>query len=149
MWNMPKDGFKQLYNLLPEPKPPFEDIWRLTGGNPRYLDRLYKSNWSAETVIDRIIRERNVKSLAAKWRNELMKVIKDPDYLWDKYPGTEDLIRELIETNLIVEVWDRKPYFWIDEPPPEKDLELGIGREYAWQTPIHREAVRRVLEQFS
>jgi hypothetical protein len=34
---------------------------------------------------------------------------------------------------------------WIDEPPPERDLELGIGRYIAWQTPIHREAVKRAM----
>jgi hypothetical protein len=35
---------------------------------------------------------------------------------------------------------------WIDEPPPEKGHELGIGKLAAWQTPLHREAVRKVLE---
>ena len=41
----------------------------------------------------------------------------------------------------------REPQFWIDEPPPERDPELGIGRHMAWQTPLHREAVRRALEE--
>ncbi len=31
MWNMPKDGLQQLYDKIPGPKPPFEEIWRLTG----------------------------------------------------------------------------------------------------------------------
>mgnify|MGYP001772883163 CR=1 FL=1 len=31
-------------------------------------------------------------------------------------------------------------------PPPEKSLELGIGKYVAWQTPLHREAIRKVLE---
>jgi hypothetical protein len=35
--------------------------------------------------------------------------------------------------------------FWIDEPPPDRDEELGIGRDVAWQTPLHREAVKRVI----
>ncbi|GAB6944937.1 hypothetical protein JCM14467A_17190 [Vulcanisaeta sp. JCM 14467] len=38
---------------------------------------------------------------------------------------------------------------WIDEPPPERDPELGIGRYVAWQTPLHREAVRKALEPAS
>ena len=42
----------------------------------------------------------------------------------------------------------RRPELWVDESPPEKDLELGVGRYVAWQTPIHREAVRKVLEVF-
>ena len=51
----------------------------------------------------------------------------------------------LIEKNLIARIWDRDPDAWIDEPPPERDPELGIGKYYAWQTPLHREAVRRIL----
>jgi hypothetical protein len=27
------------------------------------------------------------------------------------------------------------------------DLELGVGRHIAWQTPIHREAVKRAITQ--
>jgi hypothetical protein len=34
MWNMPREGFRLLYGKLPGPKPPFEDVWRWTGGNP-------------------------------------------------------------------------------------------------------------------
>ncbi len=50
----------------------------------------------------------------------------------------------LTEKNLIVRVWDRD-LNWVDTPPPERDVELEIGRHYAWQTPLHREAVRRAL----
>ena len=32
MWNMPKEGFKQLYDQIPGSKPSFEDAWKLTGG---------------------------------------------------------------------------------------------------------------------
>jgi len=144
---MSREGFKQLYNTLPGPKPPFEDVWSLTGGNPGYLGELYRSGWSVEVVVYGIIRERNLKHLAVKWKDTLAKVVEDPDYLWEKYPETEALIGDLIEANLVVEVWDRKPHFWIDTPPPEKDPVLGIGKEYAWQTPLHREAVRRALQQ--
>jgi len=34
MWNMPRGGFEQLYHLLPSPKPPFDEVWRWTGGIP-------------------------------------------------------------------------------------------------------------------
>jgi len=147
MWNMTEEGFRQLYEQLPEPKPQFEEAWRLAGGNPRYLGELYKHGWSAEAVIDEIARRKGVKQLAAKWGEVLAKVVEDLDYLWERYPKTEALINDLVEANLVVEVWDRKPYLWFDTPPPERDPLLGIGREYAWQTPLHREAVRRALEQ--
>jgi hypothetical protein len=57
-------------------------------------------------------------------------------------------VRELIAKNLIVyNMYDRDPWFWIDEPPLEKDLDLGIGKHIAWQTPLHREAVKRAIAQ--
>ncbi|MEM4650424.1 ATP-binding protein [Pyrobaculum aerophilum] len=31
MWNMSKEGFQQLYDKIPSPKPPFDETWRLTG----------------------------------------------------------------------------------------------------------------------
>jgi len=61
---------------------------------------------------------------------------------------TDYAMRELVDKNLVVEVWDRDPRFWVNAPPPEKDSELGIGRYIAWQTPLHREAVRRALDMF-
>jgi energy-coupling factor transporter ATP-binding protein EcfA2 len=37
MWNMSMEGFRQLYERIPGPKPPFEEVWRWTGGNPDML----------------------------------------------------------------------------------------------------------------
>ncbi len=145
MWNMARDGFQQLYEQLPGPKPPPEEAWRLTGGNPEMLEGLFRAEWNMDVVVDGIVGERGVAALAKRWSNVLWRVVEDPDHLWDWYPDTEPLIRGLVQANLIVEVWDRKPHLWVDVPPPERDVELGIGRYYAWQTPLHREAVRRAL----
>jgi len=49
---------------------------------------------------------------------------------------------------VVYNMYGRSPQLWIDEPPPEKDLGLGVGRYVAWQTPPHREAVRRALREF-
>jgi len=43
MWNMPREGFQRLYEKLPGPKPPFEEVWRWTGGNPSVLAALYEN----------------------------------------------------------------------------------------------------------
>ena len=32
MWNMSREGFQQLYDKIPSPKPPLDEAWRLTGG---------------------------------------------------------------------------------------------------------------------
>ena len=146
MWNMPREGFRQLYDQLPGNKPDLEEVWKLTGGNPKMLAELYQSNWRADEVIRSVISGKMItKGFTTKWRKWLEKAVEDPDILWE--PDTpEELINELTEKNLIIYFLpDRGTRLWLGESPPERDLELGIGKYVAWQTPIHREAVRRVL----
>jgi len=146
MWNMPREGFHQLYEKLPGAKPPFEDVWRWTGGNPEMLARLYSSGWAMERVVGDMLREKGLTAgFVARWRRWLEAAVEDPEALWSP-DAPEELVRRLVEKNLILyNMYDRDPYFWIDAPPPEKDPELGIGKNVAWQTPIHREAVKKVL----
>jgi hypothetical protein len=150
MWNMPKEGFQQLYDKMPEPKPPFEEAWRWTGGNPRMLGRLYENGWDVEEVVLRLMREKELTAeFVSRWGRWLEAAVEDPDALWTG-GAPEELVRELEARNLIVyNMYDRRPSFWIDQPPPERDPELGIGKNVAWQTPIHREAVRRALKEGS
>jgi len=149
MWNMSRDEFKQLYNVLPDPKPLFNDIWRLTGGNPRILERLYRSNWKAEEVIEDLLEDKKliefVNSLNSTERELLKLALEDPDILLKRYRETKPLVEQLIEKNLAMRIRARN-HGWIDIPPPENDLEIGTGKYYAWQTPIHREAVKKALE---
>jgi hypothetical protein len=148
MWNMPKEGFQQLYKKLPGPKPPFEETWRWTGGNPRMLGRLYENRWDVEEVVLRLMREKGLTAeFVRRWGRWLEVAVEDPEALWAG-DVPEELVRELEARNLIVyNMYDRRPSFWVDTPPPERDPELGIGKNVAWQTPIHREAVRRALEK--
>ena len=146
IWNMSRRGFEELYEKIPNPKPEFEDIWRLTSGNPDILSKLYQAEWSTNRVITELIGSKEItSSFVEKWRDWLKEAVEDPDSLW-KADAPEELIRELIAKNLIVyNMYNRDPWFWIDQPPPERDLELGIGKHVAWQTPLHREAVRRAM----
>jgi len=69
LWNMPRNGFNQLYDLLPEPKPSFEEVWRLTGGNPGMHERLYEYGWNVESVVEEIAAGRTLtRTFIAKWR---------------------------------------------------------------------------------
>jgi len=140
-------GFERLYEQLPDPKPDLEEAWRMTGGNPRVLSLLHQAGWSAgRTVTDLAEAKGLAPSFVEKWRRWLEEAVEDPDALWSA-DTPEELVRELVERNLIVyNVYDREPWLWIDQPPPEKDLELGIGRRVAWQSPLHREAVKRALK---
>jgi hypothetical protein len=52
----------------------------------------------------------------------------------------------LVELNLVIDaVPERDSRIWIDVPPLERDLELGIGKYVAWQIPLYRESVKKVL----
>ena len=147
MWNMPREGFQQLYEKLPGSKPSFEEVWRLTGGNPGMLSRLYLTSWNSGAVVTRLIREKRLTpDFVARWRSWLEKTVEDPEALWSP-DAPEELIKQLVERNLILyNIYERQQIFWVDAPPPETDPELGTGRNVAWQTPIHREAVKRVLD---
>ncbi|GAB6948061.1 hypothetical protein JCM16161A_21910 [Vulcanisaeta sp. JCM 16161] len=148
MWNLGKEGFKQLYEQVPGSKPSLDEAWKLTGGNPGILEELYRANWDVDKVIDRLIEGKRlmafITSLNPSERELIMRALDDPDILMSG-KGIP-LLNRLIELNLALDIPSRKPYLWVDEPPPERDLELGIGRYVAWQSPLHREAVKRALE---
>ncbi len=160
IWNMNMDGFRDLYSQIPGKKPDFDDVWRWTGGNPRLLARLYESRWSVDAVVQWITERRDLVSLVKnldKIRLEVLREsIDDPDALLNRLGEAEEedkakisrLIDELVRLNLIMRMPSRRDFLWIDVPPPKKDLELGIGEYYAWQTPLHREAVKIVLNVY-
>jgi hypothetical protein len=150
MWNMSKRGFEELYEKIPGPKPCIEDVWRLTGGNPWMLSQLYQASWNAEVVLGGLARRKRLavfaRSLSTEEREWLAQAAEDPDTL---FVGERlQLLDRLVELNLVVDsIEGREGWYWVDEPPPGRDLELGVGRYVAWQTPLHREAARRALEE--
>jgi hypothetical protein len=112
------------------------------------LRRLYETSWNVDRVVEALIRDKELtSSFIAKWRRWLEEAVEDPEALWSP-DAPEELIKQLVEKNLIVyNMYNRDSYFWIDQPPPERDQELGVGRSVAWQTPIYREAVRMALRE--
>jgi len=157
MWNMPREGFIELYEQVNWKEggypPPSgftpEDAWLITGGNPYMLARLAEVQWSPEKLARRMVGLRKlqyfVNSLSASEKRWLQDAIEDPDTLFtrERIP----LLNKLVERNLVVDdIPPRSADLWVDTPPPEKDADLGIGKHVAWQTPIHREAVKMVLE---
>ena len=150
MWNMTKEGFKQLYEQLPGEKPGFEEVWEITGGNPWVLESLHRLRWNVEELLKEITTRKNldifISSLSLSDKEILTKALDDPDILMSR-EGIP-LMDRLIELNLIINIpqW-RDEHLWIDQPPPEKDLELGIGKYVAWQSPLYKEAVRRAINR--
>ena len=153
MWNMPREGFGELYEQLRKALgslPDLEEAWKLTGGNPDALSRLHQALWDVGTVVEDIARARGLtRDFVREWAPYLRDAVEDPDSLsGEDVPGR--LREELESRNLVVyDLYSREPQLWVDEPPPGRDLELGIGRYVAWQTPLYREAVRRVLRAYS
>jgi Archaeal ATPase. len=82
MWNMPREGFHQLYEKLPGAKPPFEDVWRWTGGNPEMLARLYKAGWDVEEVVLHLMQNKKLSAeFTRRWKRWLKVAVEDPDAL--------------------------------------------------------------------
>ena len=107
MWNMPRDGFRQLYEQLPGDKPPFDEVWRWTGGNPRYLELFYKAGWDAEKVVKDLAAERGVGDLVGSLpagREVLRSALDDPDVLLEEMSRAEALVNKLIELNLVARI---------------------------------------------
>jgi len=100
MWNMSMEGFRQLYERIPGPKPPFEEVWRWTGGNPDMLRRLYEASWNVDKVVTAVAREKVLSSpFVARWRGWLEQAVENPDALWSP-EASEELIDALEEKNL-------------------------------------------------
>jgi len=149
MWNMSEEGFEEIYEKLPGPKPDFDEVWPITGGNPGLLAKFYEVKWDVDAVVEGLVDSKELdafaSSLSSEERGYLLEAIEDPDTLLarERMP----LLDKLVELNLIVDaIPERRQDFWIDEPPPQKDLELGIGKRIAWQSPLHREAVKRAMK---
>ncbi len=57
-----REGFRRLYDEVSGPKPPFEEVWRLAGGNPDKFAELHGNGWRAEDVVKNLV----IKGLTAE-----------------------------------------------------------------------------------
>jgi len=112
MWNMPRSGFEELYNGL-RAAVDFDEVWRWTGGNLRYLGRLYEAGWDPAAVARDVAKGRGlwdfVKRLGAREVEWLRRAVEDPDALYDGEAPVA-LVEGLVEMNLVVRLWDRDPF---------------------------------------
>jgi len=109
-----------------------------------------EGGWNANEVVKASIRDKGLTpSFIAKWKDWFERAVEDPKVLWSS-DAPEELIKQLIEKNLIIyNMHHREQQFWVDQPPPERDQELGVDRYIARQMPLHREAVRQALRETS
>jgi hypothetical protein len=120
MWNMSRSGFEELYEKISGRKLPLEDIWKITGGNPRMLAQLYEFEWDIKLVTKNLAESKRldifISSLSDDEKKWLSEAIIDPDSLLvkDRIP----LLNKLVELNLVIDaVPERDSRIWIDVIP--------------------------------
>jgi len=132
-WNLPREGFEK---LVKETKAPVDhnELWRLTGGNPRALIEIAQFNWNIDKWINYLTERRVLPTIHGIEKVRLESIVKDPDSDW----GTA---MKLEERGLMIEL----SHTLVLGLPLKKNIELGIGKRWAWQIPAYREAVKRLL----
>ncbi|RLE57285.1 MAG: hypothetical protein DRJ40_02940 [Thermoprotei archaeon] len=132
MWNLPKKGLEELAKQLEAPID-IEALWKLTGGNPRAVIDLAIHNWDVDNWTKYI--ERKVTSTIRDIDpRELKTLVEDPDSNWR-------IATKLEERGLMMEL--NRALVIGEEPNPNP--ELGIGREWAWQLPIYRQVIEKIV----
>lgn len=109
LWNLPREPFEELLRSLGAPDPgEIEEVWRVTGGNPRRgIEIPVEYGWSTDSWLDHLARqlrplyEELKRSGLAK---HLADVVEDPDTLSDK---PTELYRKLLSHNLVIYKWIR------------------------------------------
>jgi len=86
MWNMSRKGFEELYSEVPDRKPRFDDVWMLTGGNPRAFEMLYARDWRVDAVTSMLIEGKGLVNLVSRWRKWLELAVEDIDTVSDRSP---------------------------------------------------------------
>jgi hypothetical protein len=136
LWNLARDGFRELIGQT-KLDADFEKLWRATGGNPRAVEMLDEEGWQEAKLVEKIHRSRRLDTgILARHRTALEEALENPDALLKAH---RELVDYLIHKNPVTRLVDP-----IAPLPPNK--EIGVGRDYAWQTPLHREAVKLALE---
>lgn len=135
LWNLPRDGFKELVEQL---KPPhgvdIDVLWRLTGGNPRALIEIARFEWNIDKWMGVVYENRVRRAIHVVGREKLRRVIENPDSDWKTAEELEDM-GLMIELRRIAVVGKA----------PNPDPELGIGKDWAWQLPVYKLIIEKHL----
>ena len=142
LWNLAKDPFHELVEKLGAPESLDRGrLWRLLGGNPGKLVELaYNYEWRLDEMLSEYTAR--LRSVVAKAQEKglgekLLEATRDPDIL-----AAEPVLREiLVHANLVL-----PSGLLLEDGGLGEDRELGIGRLYAWQTPLYPLLLRKLLE---
>ena len=148
MWNLPYQGAAELAHQLPKPRIDPEELWLLTGGNPRaIIDLALRFRWNTRQWIKEIkykLAETIKEIKHKKLETTLLETIDDPDTLWHETTSkTETLLSILEKHNLII----YKHHTTLTQQGIPPNPELGIGKYYAWQIPAYKIALQQLLQE--
>ncbi len=155
LWNLDEDGFRELVDQLNPPrKSAREELWRLTGGNPRAaIEVAMLYGWDSRAWMLKLEEElRRIASLvrARGLVGEVLQLVEDPDALEEKpSPRLLEAYRLLVEHNLFMYTGISLLASWAGEGAPrrlEACPELGVGRYYSWQMPVYRSVLASLLK---
>ncbi len=137
LWNLSFEATQKLLEVLKSPPSIRNDIWFLTGGNPRSIVELWRKNWDVKMWINEIKFSIKplIEDLVKEFKTELKRVVKNIDEVLE-FPTLRE---KLLNANLITPI-DR-PCLGYTPPIDEK---LGIGEYYAWQIPAYRMILERL-----
>ena len=144
-------SFEQPYVQIPGEKPPFEEVWRVAGSNPKLLGELYGAGWRAEAVAGRLVRQKRlggfVQSLGDAERALLRRALDDPDTLMTR-EGIP-LLERLVDMNLVAdELYPRDPWYWAGEGPRARHWKACSLADPHTQRGCEEGAGGRVAHQF-
>lgn len=132
MWHLPREGLEDLAKQL-DSNVDTDTLWSLTDGNPRALIDIASFRWNLDKWLRYV--EQRIRTLIRDIdREKLRALVQDPDSDWRTAMLLEDkgLMIELNRATILGQ-----------EPDP--DPELGIGKEWAWQLPIYRQILKKML----
>ncbi len=133
--NLPRKGFEELVHQLEPPKGiDVEELWVLTGGNPRVLIEVAQLDWDVSRWLRYVAEQRVSPAIHGLESSRVLKLVDDPD-------SDPELARVLEERGLMIEL----NRVLTVRPPPSEDLEIGVGKRWAWQVPAYRKALKSLL----
>jgi len=137
LWNMGRDGFEEFVRSLSPPETlSIDRVWEYAGGNPRAAMGIASMDWNPYAWLRRVYETRIKRAAHLVGREALEALAQDPDSMWVAAAKLEEL-------GLMISLSRSSAIGWV----PERNPEMGVGDEWAWQVPAYREAVVRYLAE--